>query len=182
MTLPARHTAGDTLTFTESHADYLPEDGWVLSYVLVSALGKITLTTTDNGDGTHLINETAATTKNWLADLYRWQRYFTKGTERFTDGRGALEVLADFASVVSTLDARSDWQQILDSLKAAYKTLASTSATVATVSYKDRSTTYRSIEEVLTALNHAERQVALEKKQQALRDGYPTGNKINFRA
>lgn len=180
--LPARHTAGDTLKFTESHADYLPGDGWVASYVLVSALAKITITSTDNGDGSHLFNESASTTANWIADVYRWQRYFTKGSERYTDGRGEFEVLADFGSVQNSLDARSEWQQILDGLKAAYKKLSTTSATVATVSYRDRTTTYRSVDDLLTAINHAEKQVVREKKEQALRDGMPTGNKIQFRA
>lgn len=182
MTLPARHTAGDTLKFTESNANYLPADGWVLSYVLVSALQKITLTATDNGDGGHLINESAGDTASWVADIYRHQRYYTNGADRYTDGQGQMEVLADFASVDSTLDARSDWQQILDGLKAAYKKLTTGRISVVTSSFKDRTTTYRSVEELLTAIRHAEQQVTREKKQQALRDGQPTGNKIQFRA
>ena len=40
-TEPAVFTAGDTLKFTRSLADYPASEGWVLSYTLVNADAKI---------------------------------------------------------------------------------------------------------------------------------------------
>jgi len=182
MTLPEQITAGDTLKFTEVLARYLPVDGWALRYVLVSGANKITIDSTDNGDGSHLVNEGIATTAEWADGQYSWQRYAVKDvTERYSLGAGTVKILPDFNAVAESLDARSDWQVIFDNLMTAYKKLTTTSANVVSVSIAGRSTTFRSAAELLVQINNARRQVSIEKKQQALRDGLPTGNKITFR-
>lgn len=180
--LPDQITAGDSFSFTESHNDYLPADGWVISYVLVSATEKITLNSTDNGDQTHLFSKAPADTQDWVAGHYDWQRYAIKGTtDRISLSSGKVTVLADFAAVTTGLDARSDWQTIYDNLLAAYKKLTTTSATVVSVSFGDRTTTYRDAADLLTQINNARQQVKREAQENALREGLPSGNKINFR-
>lgn len=181
MPLPDKITAGDTLNFTENLRPYPPEEGYSLKYVLVSGANKITIEATDNGDSTHLVNVPIADSAAWIAGKYVWRSYITKDiTERYSIGTGNTEVIADFESVVN-LDARSDWQVILDNLMAAYKKLTTTSATVVTISVAGRSTTFRSAAELLTQINNAQQQVKREKDAQALRDGMPLGNKIHFR-
>jgi len=182
MTLPEKITAGDTLTFTEVLADYLPADGWALRYVLVSGSSKITIDSTDNGDGSHLVNEDVTTTAGWSDGDYNWQRYAVKGaTERYSIGSGTAEILPNFDAVTDSLDARTEWQTILDNLMAAYTTLTKTSATVVTISVAGRSTTFRDTADLLAQINNARAQVKREEREQALRDGLPTGNKIHYR-
>lgn len=182
MVLPLEITAGDTLKFTEVSADYLPEDGYALRYVLVSGSSKITLDSIDNGDGSHLFDIDIATTAAWASGSYSWQEYAVKGsTERYSVDSGTVEILADFDAVATSLDARSEWQTILDNLMAAYVKLTKTSAVVVTVSVAGRSTTFRDAEDLLVQITNARQQVKREQQEQALRDGQPSGNRLQFR-
>ena len=71
--IPTLFTAGDTLKFTKELADYLPADGWTLTYSLVKSSAQIQFSASDNGDGTHLVNVATTTTDDWTAGDYRWQ-------------------------------------------------------------------------------------------------------------
>ena len=121
---PTEITAGDTLKFTISLSDYLPADGWTLSYALVNKDNQIDITGSDNGDGSHLISVAKATTKGWVAGTYDWQAYVDNGTERYKVREGQLEILADFASQ-SNYDARSHVKKVLDAVEAVLEGRAS---------------------------------------------------------
>lgn len=181
MTIATHITAGDTLSFTESWTDYLPADGWIVRYVLVSATLQIQIDSSDNGDGTHLIAETAANTAAWAAGDYAWQSYAVKVAERYRLGSGQVVIEPDFAAATSGIDGRSDWQIILDNLLAAYKKLTTTSATVVTVTINNRSTTYRDTADLIAAIQNARQEVGREKQEQALRDGVSGGSSLKFR-
>jgi len=64
---PDQITAGDTIQWRRSEPDYLPGDGWTLTYTLVKANRQVDFSSADNGDGTHLINGAASTSANSLA-------------------------------------------------------------------------------------------------------------------
>ena len=63
---PKRITAGDSVTWTRSLSDYPASSGWVLSYALINAAGKISITATASG-ADHLISVSATTSVGWAA-------------------------------------------------------------------------------------------------------------------
>lgn len=122
---PAVFNAGSTVKFTRELSDYLPADGWTLSYALVKAGALITWTGTNNGDGTHLVNITAAITAGYTAGTYSWQSYVTKGSgasaSREDISRGVIEIKPNFATQTGGYDGRSDTKIILDAIIATIK-------------------------------------------------------------
>lgn len=126
-TEPAAIVAGDTLRWKKYHPDYMPADGWVLSYAFVNESGLITVTGTDNGDGYHLVEVAAATTAAYTAGEYTWQCLATNAgtSERVTLGSGYLTIKPDYATQSSGYDGRSDAQFILDAVTAVLRGKAS---------------------------------------------------------
>lgn len=118
-TEPLKVTAGDTLTWRRNDfSNYLPADGWALSYVLINAEGKITINAATSGTG-YLITVAAAISADYTAGLYKWQAYVTNsGTgERVNVGKGSIEVLPNF-SAAATYESRSVVKQTLDAIEA----------------------------------------------------------------
>ncbi len=180
---PAVITAGDTAKWKIYAGDYLPADGWVMTYAFVKTGTQLEITGTDNGDGYHLLSVAAVTTAAWAVGDYRWQSYVTKAatSERYTVRRGEIEIRADFAQQDSGYDGRGDWQKIVDQIEAAIISLTTTSATTASISWNGRSVTYRSTEDLYRALSFAKTQAHREEQAQRLRDGLPAGNRIQIR-
>jgi hypothetical protein len=116
---PTSLTAGDTLKFTRAIGDYLPAESWVLTYSIVADGHSQSWSTTDNGDGSHLSNVTAATTATWTPAVYVWQGFVTKTTERYTIGTGTIAVLANYATLSDGQDTRSHAKRSLDLIEAA---------------------------------------------------------------
>ncbi len=117
---PTSVVAGDTVKWTKALTDYLPADSWVLSYVLVSLTASITITASDNGDGSHLVSEAAATTDDWTPGEYTWNAFVTKGAERYRVGDGRLKVEPNFQiHTTSGFDGRSHVKRTLDLIEAA---------------------------------------------------------------
>lgn len=114
---PDQVTAGDTLKFRREEADYVPPT-WTLRYVLVKDAEQIEFSSTDNGDGTHLINVAATTTDDWVPGTYAWQVYAESGSERFTTGRGVIEILPNFSALASGHDNRTHVKRTLDAIEA----------------------------------------------------------------
>lgn len=96
-TEPTRLTAGDTWEWTKSLADYLPADGWALSYV-VTGPSTIRFNASESGTG-YVVTVAAATTKTLPAGSYRWASYVTSGSTRKQVGEGLLEVVANFETI-----------------------------------------------------------------------------------
>ncbi len=115
---PTCFTAGDTLKFKRKHADYVPPT-WALTYVLVSPDAQISFTSSDNGDGYHLINVTAAETASWAPGEYNWQASVSDGTDRYTVWQGQMRVAVNIAIQNAGYDGRSIVKQTLDALRAA---------------------------------------------------------------
>lgn len=179
---PASLVIGDTLKFKVYVEDYLPSDSWVLSYAFVAPGVQETATGSDNGDGYHLINVTAATTADWTAATYAWQSYVTKASERYQVCAGTIEVLPNFAAKSGGYDNRSEWETIRDNLLVAYQTLSSGGGTVQSVRIEGVWTQYRSAEDILPMLKYAESKVAQEQAAARLACGKASGNlvKVHF--
>jgi len=115
---PTNFISGDTVKWTKNLINYLPNDGWVLTYALVSDGNQQTITASDNGDGSHLVNVSAANTSNYKIGIYYWQSYVTKAGERYSVGDGRLEVKPNFVNDLKGRDSRSHVRKVLDSLEA----------------------------------------------------------------
>lgn len=115
---PTEARIGATYRFKRYYADYLPESGWTLTHVLVSASAQIELTGTDNGDSYHLIEALPAVTELWVAGTYTWQSSVTDGTDVYQVGTSTIELLPDLVAASSGYDTRSHVKKTLDALEA----------------------------------------------------------------
>ena len=175
---PATHVAGDTLKFTKLFSDYAPADGWTLSYTLVQSAVRIQFSGSDNGDGSHLINVAAATTALWTAGNYDWQSYVTKSTERYSVGRGRIEILANFATQSTGLDARTTWRRTVEQLEAGLLTLASGAADTIRIEHDGRVLEFRRTEDILSLLSYAQSKADAEDRKVGIDSGRSSGNLV----
>lgn len=114
---PTAVRAGDTIAWTRSLSDYPASAGWVLSYRLINATGKIDITATAAGSD-HAVAVTAATSAGWTAGAYSWISYVTKAAERFTIGEGSITVQPNLAAQAGGFDTRTHAAKVLASIEA----------------------------------------------------------------
>lgn len=176
---PANFTAGDTVKWTKSLADYLPADGWVLSYAIVQASVQKTITATDNGDGTHLATITATDSGGYATGIWSWQAYVTKASERYTVANGTFEVLANFADQGSGYDARSHVKKVLDALEATI--LGKASKDQISISVQGRSLSKMTPEQLIKWRDIYKAEYARETQAAAISNGSPSKSKIVVR-
>lgn len=118
-TEPSRVTAGDTITWTKSLPLYPADAGWVLTYTLINAAGKITIAASASG-ADHLVAVSAATSAAYAAGVYQWQAHVAKAADRFTIGSGSITVAPNLAAA-TTHDARSSARKALDAVNAIFE-------------------------------------------------------------
>ena len=117
---PSRVTAGDTITWLRSLADYPASAGWVLSYTLINSAAKISITATASGDD-HLVGVLAATSAAYAPATYTWHAAVTKAAERYTVGTGQMVVAPNLAAA-ATYDTRTSARKALDAVNLAMET------------------------------------------------------------
>ena len=176
---PSSIVQGETLTFTKSLSDYLPADSWVLSYALVNASGQITFTASDNGDGTHLVDEAPATTAAYTVGTYKYQAKVTGGTDVFLVGEGSIEVETSFAAASSGYDDRSHVKKVLDALEATI--LGKASSDQLSYSIGNRSLSKMSPAELLDWRSRYEQEYQRELAAEKVNNGLASGDKILVR-
>lgn len=174
---PEKFTLGDTLKFTKSLPDYLPADGWVLSYEFVTSANAYSVTGSDNGDGLHLVTATAATTAAWVAGTYSYQAYVTSGSERFRVSVGTMEFLTNFAA--GAYDARSHVKKVLEALEALLEGKASKDQ--ANYAIGGRSLSRMSPELLIFWKNHYSMLYDKELAAERAARGLGSGNKVRVR-
>ena len=177
-TEPTSITAGDTLTWQKSLADY-PAPTWVLKYRLINAAGKIDITAAASGTD-HLVSVLAATTAGYAAGSYTWTAWVETATARTTVGSGTIEVKPNIAAL-TTLDARTDAAIIVDQLTAAYKTYTASQGNVAEYEIAGRRVKYRNAAEILDQINHWQAVLAAEKRAERVAAGLGAGGKLLVR-
>lgn len=177
---PASFTAGNTVKFTRSLPDYLPADGWILSFAFVVDGDLQTVTATDNGDGTHLVTIAAADSVKYAPGIYHWQAYVSRDGERYPVGEGRVEVKANFADMAGGYDSRSHARKVLDSLQAMMERKATKdqqSYTMPNGIAVGRLTPG----EVLVWMSYYKREVRLELQAEQLASGQGLSNKVVVR-
>ncbi|MCK9386086.1 MAG: hypothetical protein M0Q15_15865 [Nevskia sp.] len=123
-TEPLSFRSGDSIAWTISDSDHQASAGWALSYTLISAAVKLTLTSAASGDA-HAVSLTAVATAAYAAGDYQWVRTFTNaGTSaRETTATGMLTVLPNL-SALTTFDGRSHAVRMLAAIEAALESRA----------------------------------------------------------
>lgn len=117
---PSFVVIGDTVQWTRSLSEFLPADGWTLTYVLINSAGQITIVAEDDGSGSHLVNVDAKDSAEWAAGVYRYVGVVeSTAGERHTVATGTIEVKANYADETSGLDARTHVKRTLDLIETA---------------------------------------------------------------
>lgn len=168
---PASVTAGDTVKWLRSLADYPATDSWVLKYRLINAAGKLDITAGASG-ADHLVSVTAATSAAWVPGLYAWQAFVEKGTERYTIGTGSITIERNLAAEAAGYETRTTARQILDQLETAYKDYATNGqGLVQRYTIGGREMWFKSSKDFLTAIEYWRSQVAGEEVIEDLAQG-----------
>lgn len=179
-TEPARITAGDTVAWTQSLADYPASAGWTLSYRLINAAGKIDIVASASGND-YAVLVAAATSAGWAPGRYDWISSVSKGAERYTVERGVVTIDINLAAQVAGLDTRSDAKKILEALMTAYAAAAANRAFVQEYEIAGRRMQFNAKTDWLLEINYWKREVAAQARTARLAAGLDAGNKIYVR-
>lgn len=118
-TEPTVATAGDSLAWTKSLADY-PATSWTLAYTLINAKNKISITASASG-ADFAVAVSAATSAGYVPGAYSWQATVTSGAERHTVGSGQITIQPNLAAA-TLFDTRTPAKVALDAADAALAT------------------------------------------------------------
>jgi len=112
---PASFHAGDTVRWLVDAPDYLPADGWAIKVNLTNSSATKQITSTDYGDGRHLVTITAAVSASIAAGDYNLVAAAEDGTDRFSVAVGQITVRPNLTSAA---DGRTHVKKTLDALEA----------------------------------------------------------------
>lgn len=122
--IPAKITAGESVSWSITLGDFPASDGWAVTYTLVKSDAQIQIVSAASGDA-HLIEIPFATTAAYDAGEYHYQAHVSNAVERYQVGEGIVEILPDFATKTSGHDGRSHVKKVLDALEAVIENRAS---------------------------------------------------------
>jgi hypothetical protein len=171
---PRRFTAGDSVAWSRSASGYTPADGWALRYVLVSAHRRITIEADVNAAATGWdVTLTGAQTKGYQPGTYRLTAYVWQGDDRHTLLQDTVVIDPNLEAQDAGIDLRTPAQRHLDALYTARNAMVSGAlhATVSSESIGGRSRTFRSLDELDSAITRARRDVNREDSARRLRAG-----------
>lgn len=176
-----RVTAGRTLNFTTSVADYPASDGWTLNYAIVPRSGSGTYTlagAADSADPTlHRVQASAATTAAWAAGTYSWASWVEKAGEKYEVDSGTLQILPNPSSA-TTLDLRTVAQKALDDAKAA---LAAWTPTTRRYQIGGRMMEFHTAADILPVVDYWKTEVAREEAASRKAKGLPDKRRVFLR-
>lgn len=176
QTEPTEITAGDYIQWNVQGGDY-PAPTWDVSYVLINADNKYTIDAADNGSD-HLITIDGATSANFVAGVYNYQRYATNGSQRVTTGTGEITIKPNFASV-STIDNRTQTKRILDAINAVIEKRASTDQESYQIA--GRALKRTPLPDLIKLRDRYQAMYAAEQRAEKIKNGIPASNKIFVR-
>lgn len=125
LTTPSKLTAGVTAEWLRSLAGY-PAPDWQLTYNLVRPGAVIAIAAVRYaGTETHHIRVSPSEAATWTPGIYSFQASVSDGANRHIVEQGAIEILADFASMTEGHDGRSFAKRCLDNIEAVLEKRAS---------------------------------------------------------
>ena len=120
---PDEFVRGDTVKWRKRLTDYLPADGWTLTYSFASTTKTFAdKAATDNGDGTHLVTLSASDTTGFTVGPISYVGRVSKSGEVFTVSRGVFQILPELQTGG---DNREHAERVLTSLEAVIENRAS---------------------------------------------------------
>jgi hypothetical protein len=118
--VPLQLSAGDSIKWLISLADFPASVGWILHYTLNNTANSIAINSTASGED-HAINIAASTTASWVAGEYQYVAWVDGvNSERHTISNGSIKVLPNLAAATGGFDNRSPAKKCLDDLNAAF--------------------------------------------------------------
>lgn len=176
---PLEITAGDSVQWKRQFSDYPASDSWILSYAMLNATDKITITGAASGSD-HLVTLAAADTAVYTAGTYHWQAYVTRSTERHLVDSGTLIIKPNFAAAtVTTLDARSHVKKVLDAIEAVIEKRATIDQEEYTIG--NRSLKRTPIEDLVKLKQRYQGYYNSEVAAERIKNGLPGKNRILVR-
>lgn len=176
LNVPKTLTVGVSTDFVANHPDYKSDD-WNLVFNLAGA--DIIPATTTPQDGDWLVAIAGTDTADLDPGPYYWSARVVKEGIARSIGAGNLTLVADLATVDTPFDGRSHAQKILDGLYAAFEKMSQ--GAIASYSIEGRNATYRTLEELTTAIDYWKRQVRLEQAEQDRLQGKPSSRTAKVR-
>lgn len=177
--VPDTVTAGDTISWKITLADYPADDSWVLKYRLINAAGKFDITATADG-ADHLVSVAAATSAGYTAGTYSYQAYVEKGTDRYTVDTGSIVVKPNLAAQSAGYDNRSIARKTLDAIETALVAHGS-KAWTQEYSIAGRTMKFRSVGEFMAFRSKMQQEVRAEEAAERIARGESAGNKLFVR-
>ncbi len=171
-------TAGETIDYTQSFTDYDPSSD-SLVFDCVTDGSQQTITATDNGDGSFLINVAYGTTDGWKPGTWHYQAHITSGTDRVFVETGSFEIRHKFAGMDSGYDNRSNVKKTLDAIEARLNDKASSDQL--SYSIAGRSLARYSWTELIEARDYYRAQYQQEVAAERIKQGLGNSNKIRVR-
>ena len=173
---PITLAQGETISFTRMLSDFLPSDGWSLTYALRGGAQAISFSSTSSGNS-HIILVPSAITATWLAGTYQLE-----GLAVNTDGTkhqfylNNFAVTTDLTTAPADLDTRTFAQKMLENIESALLDLSQNSLQRTSVEMTE-------IDRVRRLDLMAQREKLLQERRgelarQAAKNQKPTGRKI----
>ena len=175
--------AGATLDFTQTVPNYPATAGWVLKYWMVprdATAVVVTLVAIPVGND-YRVQATPPTTGSWMPGWYGWFSRVERPGASYDVDRGQVEVKPNPAAMMPGTDTRSLAQKTVDDLRAALATYQASNGHIQSYTIGNRSMTYRSAEEIITAINKAESDLFNENVKERLARGLGNPRKIGIR-
>jgi hypothetical protein len=114
--VPARLTAGDSVSLSAALPDHLDSAGWAAFISLVSATNRITLAGTPTATG-YTFAASPVATAAWVAGRYTWSLVASHAgdAQRITLATG--QILIDPDPAAGTYDPRTHARRVLDAIE-----------------------------------------------------------------
>lgn len=182
MNSPDTFRAGDSVSWSESLADYPAGAGWVLKYRLIWSSGTPKdFEATASGDD-HAVALSAATTATYAAGSATLVAWVEKSGEKITLDSKLVTILPDLTTA-TTFDGRSKNRRALDDAEAALQSyLAGGRGMVQEYAIGDRQYKFRNLAEIRDLIAELRTAVARENAVLGALNGTPANNKIYYRA
>jgi len=175
---PKSFVRGDSCKWTRGFSEYLPADGWTLTYYIVSSNGKKSIVATDNGDGSFLATLTTTISLSMAEGVWTWQAVLTKTGERKTLDSGTFVVEQNFDNVGQSYDSRTFARKMLDAIEALLLDTSGSDET--SISIDGVSTSFENKAELIAARDRFKREVKQEEQAANLKKGLGGSVRVRF--
>jgi hypothetical protein len=176
---PTVLVAGDTWQWDRDESDYLPADGWSLTYAFTNADQRFSLTSAPVGNA-HRITVAITDSDDKIPGIYDWACFAKKTGERQQIGSGRIQIKPNLEGV-RPFDTRSDARKILDGLMALHVQYAEGRGLVQEYTIAGRTMRFRDAAGLIQQLDYWKRQVAAEETSARLAAGMDSGRHIGIR-